>query len=72
MSKEYRSLEKIVVAYESYKRLLDDIAFNKEALNGDDDELRELAKAEVSGLEEKKGTDGIRYPPDADTQGPAG
>ncbi len=54
MSKEYRSLEKIVVAYEAYKRLLDDIAFNKEALNGDDDELRELAKAEVTGLEEKK------------------
>jgi peptide chain release factor 1 len=54
MSKEYRSLEKIVVAYEAYKRLLDDIAFNKEALNGDDDELRELAKAEVTGLDEKK------------------
>jgi peptide chain release factor 1 len=54
MSKEYRSLEKIVVAYEAYKRLLDDMAFNKEALNGDDDELRELAKAEVSGQEEKK------------------
>ena len=54
MSKEDRSLEKIVVAYEAYKRLLDDMAFNKEALNGDDDELRELAKAEVSGLEEKK------------------
>jgi peptide chain release factor 1 len=54
MSKEYRSLEKIVIAYEEYKRLLGDIDFNKEALNGDDDELRELAKAEVSGLEEKK------------------
>lgn len=54
MSKEYRSLEKIVVAYEAYKRLLDDIAFNKEALNGDDDELRDLAKAEVSSLDEKK------------------
>ncbi|MEP7279255.1 MAG: peptide chain release factor 1 [Bacteroidota bacterium] len=54
MSKEYRSLEKIVTAYEEYKRLLDDIDFNKEALNGDDDELRELAKAEVNGLEEKK------------------
>jgi peptide chain release factor 1 len=54
MSKEYRSLEKIVKAYEEYKRLLDDIDFNKEALNGDDDELRELAKAEVTGLEERK------------------
>ena len=54
MSKEYRSLEKIVQAYENYKRLLEDSAFNKEALNGDDEELRELAKAEVTGLEEKK------------------
>jgi len=54
MSKEYRSLEKIVNAYEDYKRLLGDIDFNKEALNGDDDELRELAKAEVTGLEERK------------------
>ncbi|MEO6313315.1 MAG: peptide chain release factor 1 [Chitinophagaceae bacterium] len=54
MSKEYRSLEKIVVAYEEYKRLLDDIDFNKEALNGDDAELRELAKAEVNGLDERK------------------
>lgn len=54
LSKEYRSLEKIVRAYEEYKRLLDDLEFNKEALNGDDDELRELAKLEVSGLEERK------------------
>jgi peptide chain release factor 1 len=54
ISKEYRSLEKIVVAYEQYKKLLEDISFNREALNGDDDELRELAKAETFELEEKK------------------
>lgn len=53
-SKEYRSLEKIVLAYNAYKNLLDDIDFNKEALNGDDEELRELAKAETSGLQERK------------------
>ncbi|MGZ8517921.1 MAG: peptide chain release factor 1 [Chitinophagaceae bacterium] len=53
-SKEYRSLEKIVNAYNAYKKILDDIDFYKEALNGDDDELRELAKAEAPGLEEKK------------------
>ena len=53
-SKEYRSLEKIVIAYQQYIKLLDDIDFNREALNGDDDELRELAKEEVSGLEEAK------------------
>ncbi len=54
LSKEYRSLEKIVVAYKEYKNLLSDIEFNWEALNGDDEELRELAKAETADLEEKK------------------
>lgn len=53
-SKEYRSLEKIVNAYLSYKRVLDDIDFNKEALAGSDEELRELAKEEAPGLETRK------------------
>ncbi|MFT3902155.1 MAG: peptide chain release factor 1 [Niabella sp.] len=53
-SKEYRSFEKIVNAYNEYRKLLDDIEFNKEALNGDDEELRELAKEEAPGLEIKK------------------
>src|SRR5258705_13646584 len=53
-SKEYRSLENIVNAYKEYKKLLDDIEFYKEALNGDDEELRELAKTEGGGLEERK------------------
>ncbi len=54
LSKEYRSLEKIVVAYEQYKRILSDVEFNKEALMGDDEELRELAKAETTDLENSK------------------
>src|SRR5882757_7744783 len=54
MSKEYRSIEKIVRAHDEYKDLLDNIEFNREALNGDDAELRELAKAEAPGLEERK------------------
>lgn len=52
-SKEYRSLEKIVTVYQDYKKLLDDRVFYKEALNGDDEELRELAKEELPELEEK-------------------
>ena len=56
LSKEYRSLEKIVVAFNQYKNLLSDIDFNREALMGDDEELRELAKAETADLEEKKET----------------
>jgi peptide chain release factor 1 len=53
-SKEYRSLEKIVVAYNEYKKILDDIDFYKEALEGDDEEMRELAKMESPALEERK------------------
>ena len=53
-SKEYRSLEKIVNAHNEYKRILDDIEFSKEAMRGDDEELRELAKLEAPVLEEKK------------------
>src|SRR5580765_2720213 len=53
-SKEYRSLEKIVNAHDDYKKVLADIEFNKEALHGDDEELRDLAKAEAPGLEERK------------------
>jgi peptide chain release factor 1 len=53
-SKEYRSLEKIVKSYDQYINVLEDLAFNKEALNGEDEELRELAKMETSALEEKK------------------
>lgn len=56
LSKEYRSLEKIVVANNQYKSLLSDIDFNREALMGDDEELRELAKAETADLDEKKET----------------
>jgi peptide chain release factor 1 len=54
LSKEYRSLEGIVQARADYLRLLDDMAFHREALAGDDEELRELAKAEASSLEQRK------------------
>src|SRR4030095_15515932 len=53
-SKEYRSLEKIVNAYNEYKKILDDINFYKEAISGDDEELRELGKIEMPALEETK------------------
>jgi peptide chain release factor 1 len=54
LSKEYRSLEKIVIAYGEYKKVLEDVDFYKEALNGNDEELRELAKLELPGIEEHK------------------
>lgn len=54
LSKEYRNLEKIVVVYEQYKRVLSDVEFNREALMGDDEELRALAKAETDALSNRK------------------
>ena len=54
MSKEYRSLEKIVNTRNAYVKLLDDIEFNKEVLNADDEEMRELAKQELPGMEATK------------------
>jgi peptide chain release factor 1 len=54
MSKEYRNLEKIVQAYEAYKKLIADLEFYKEALSGDDQELRDLAKTEYPALEQDK------------------
>ncbi|MDB5202029.1 MAG: prfA [Ferruginibacter sp.] len=54
MSKEYRSLEKLVNERNAYVKLLDDIEFNKEVLNDNDEEMRDLAKKELPILEEKK------------------
>ena len=54
LSKEYRSLGKIVNLRNGYVKLLDDIGFNKEVLNADDDEMRELAKAELPVMEAQK------------------
>ena len=54
VSKEYRSLEKIVNARNEYVKLLDDIDFNKEVLNSDDEEMRSMAKLELPSMEERK------------------
>ncbi|OYW20048.1 MAG: peptide chain release factor 1 [Sphingobacteriales bacterium 12-47-4] len=54
-SKEYRSLEKIVSAYMDYRKMLEDVSFYQEALRGNDEELRDLAKMEMPDLEERKG-----------------
>lgn len=51
MSKEYRSLGKIVDVRNAYVKVMDDIEFNKEVLNSDDEEMREMAKMELPELE---------------------
>jgi peptide chain release factor 1 len=53
-SREYRSLEKIVNAYKNYRNVLENIEFNTEVLNGDDVEMRDMAKLELPPLEESK------------------
>jgi peptide chain release factor 1 len=53
-SKEYRSLEKIMQPYEAYKKVLADYEFAREAQQSSDDDMKELAKMELPGLEEKK------------------
>ena len=53
-SKEYRSLERIVKAADAYRAVINDIQSYRDALNGEDDELRELAKEELPLLEENK------------------
>jgi len=54
LSKEYRDLEKIVIVRNKYAKTLDDIDFNKEVLNSDDEEMRELAKEELPQLMQEK------------------
>lgn len=54
LSKEYRHLEKIVNVRDQYAKILDDIEFNREVLNSDDEEMRELAKEELPALQEEK------------------
>jgi peptide chain release factor 1 len=54
LSKEYRSLEKVVLARNAYLKTMGDIEFNKEVLNSDDAEMREMAKLELPELELQK------------------
>lgn len=54
LSKEYRSLEKVVKVRNEYVETMESIAFNKEVLSDDDEEMRSMAKAELPVLEAKK------------------
>jgi peptide chain release factor 1 len=54
LNKEYKDLEPIITAYKQYKNLLSNISSAKEMLaNEKDEELREMAKAELEELTEK-------------------
>ncbi|MFC5410650.1 peptide chain release factor 1 [Larkinella bovis] len=55
LSKEYKDLDKIVKQYQQYKKLLQDIDGAKEILATErDEDLRELAKAELDELQPQR------------------
>lgn len=56
LSKEYKQLEKLVIPFEEFKRVIADYEFAKEVLNSSDEDMRELAKMELPELEAKKET----------------
>jgi peptide chain release factor 1 len=55
LNKEYKDLEEIVKEYDEYKELIGNLETNKEIIKSDEDpELKEMAKEELSGMEEQK------------------
>lgn len=55
LSKEYKDLEKVVQAYDEYKLVLENITSSKAILDKEKDpDFREMAKAELEELKEKK------------------
>ncbi len=55
LGKEYKDLEKIADVYEEFKNLLSNIELSWQILNNEkDDEFRQMAKADLEELEEKK------------------
>jgi peptide chain release factor 1 len=55
LSKEYKDLEKVVQSYEEYKLVLENISSSKAILDKEKDpDFREMAKAELEDLREKK------------------
>jgi peptide chain release factor 1 len=51
LSKDYKQLEKIVAPFERYKKVLADVEFSRELLNGNDEDMKELAKEELPAYE---------------------
>ncbi len=55
LNKEYKELQPIIEKHRHYKNVIDGIAFSKEILNTEkDEEMREMAKTELNGLEEQR------------------
>jgi peptide chain release factor 1 len=64
LNKTYKDLQEVVESYKEYKIVLSNLESSKEILNHEkDDEFRQMAKAELEELEEKKNKleEHIRY-----------
>ena len=55
LSKEHAGLSSLVAAFREYKKILIDMEDNRELLKEPDLEMREMAQAELLGLEERRG-----------------
>ncbi len=54
LNKEYKELEPLVNAYHNFKNIIENINASREILNSqEDDELKEMAKEELEGLNEQ-------------------
>ncbi len=53
LSKEHTNLQPLVTLYQEWKRVRDDLEGHKELLEAGDEELRELAKAELPALKQR-------------------
>jgi peptide chain release factor 1 len=54
LSKEHAGLAELVVAFREYKKILADMEDNRELLKEPDQEMREMAQAELLSLEDRK------------------
>jgi peptide chain release factor 1 len=54
LSKEHAGLADLIAAFREYKKILSDMEDNKELLKEPDQEMREMAQAELEGLEERR------------------
>ena len=54
LSKEYRALEKIVLPFNEYRKVLEDVNFLRDSFNSADEDMKELAKMELPNLETRK------------------
>ncbi len=54
LSKEHAGLSELIAAYREYKKVLSDIEGNQELLKEPDQEMREMAQAELETLEERR------------------